>query len=577
MKRYSEFLNSNKNDRNLKLYENFLNRSTDKTKNLAQSFKNLIISLKNILEFPYRIEFFKELIKSDIKAYRKTFISNHDKDIINDFKREFDELFDDIDEELILELKLRDLYNKITEEFDEGDSVDINQKKISKIFEIYLEDLDDFIDNTYSLFKRKIEKDKNYEPLSKMDVIRSKISQEEFDKQKYFLQIELLKMQEWCFRTGKRILVIFEGRDAAGKGSAIRSFTQNLDNKHYRIENFGIPTEEESKNWFDRYKKVIPKTGEVVFFDRSWYVRGYIEPAMQYIDEKDYKQFMNEVNDFEKYLVEDEGVILIKLWFSISKDIQRLRFELRKANPLKYWKYSRNDEKVYKLWDNFTDYINKLLKKTNTNESPWIIIDADDNRLSKIEAIKSLLSKVDYEDKIDELVDLKKVKKHNIIFLDIDGVMIPKDVSAGESSADNFSKDKKWGKNAVKNINKLISRVAGKIVFASAYRQEFSNKQINKQFKNVGIKEELFDTIPTLKDVDKGIEIKEWLKQNRHKVKNFVILDDKPHDYDVVNSLNDHFIRIDPTVGLTDGDIQKAMNIIFEDDKTKELIRNSIK
>jgi len=224
-----------------------------------------------------------------------------------------------------------------------------------------------------------------------------------FRKELYELQVELLKLQEWLKETNKTVIVVFEGRDSAGKGSTIKKFTENLNPRYYNIIALGVPTPEDRKNWWDRYKKQI-KSGMINLFDRSWYNRGLIEPVMGYGSPEEYEDFMENVEDFENDLVK-EGDYLFKLWFSIDKDTQKRRFDIRQKSPLKYWKYSPNDSKMQDLWDRFTEFKEKLFDKTSTVNNPWVIIDAEDKRVSGLNAIRYILQNIPYEGKNDKVLD----------------------------------------------------------------------------------------------------------------------------------------------------------------------------
>jgi len=224
-----------------------------------------------------------------------------------------------------------------------------------------------------------------------------------FRKELYELQVELLKLQEWLKKTGKTVIIVFEGRDSAGKGSTIKKFTENLNPRYYNVVALGVPTPEERKDWWNRYKKEI-KPGMINFFDRSWYNRGLIEPVMGYGSPEEYEDFMENVADFESDLVK-EGDYLFKLWFSIEKDTQKRRFDIRQKSPLKYWKYSPNDAKMQDLWDRFTEFKEKLFDKTSTLNNPWVIIDAQDKRISGLNAIRYVLQNIPYEGKDDKVLE----------------------------------------------------------------------------------------------------------------------------------------------------------------------------
>jgi polyphosphate kinase 2 len=224
-----------------------------------------------------------------------------------------------------------------------------------------------------------------------------------FRKELYDLQVELLKMQEWLRKTGKTVIIVFEGRDSAGKGSTIKKFTENLNPRYYNVIALGIPTPEDRKDWWNRYRSQI-KPGMINLFDRSWYNRGLIEPVMGYGSPEEYADFMENVADFENDLVKS-GDYLFKLWFSIEKETQKRRFDIRQQSPLKYWKYSPNDEKMQDLWDRFTEFKEKLFDKTSTVNHPWVIIDAEDKRVSGLNAIRYILQNIPYEGKNEDVVN----------------------------------------------------------------------------------------------------------------------------------------------------------------------------
>ena len=223
-----------------------------------------------------------------------------------------------------------------------------------------------------------------------------------YRKELYDLQVELLKLQEWLNKTGKTVIIVFEGRDSAGKGTTIKKFTENLNPRFYNIIALGVPTPEDRKNWWDRYKREI-KPGMINLFDRSWYNRGLIEPVMGYGSPEEYEDFMENVADFEQDLV-NSGDYLFKLWFSIEKETQKRRFDIRQQSPLKYWKYSPNDSKMQDLWDRFTEFKEKLFDKTSTVNNPWVIIDAEDKRISGLNAIRYVLQNIPYEGKNEGVV-----------------------------------------------------------------------------------------------------------------------------------------------------------------------------
>jgi polyphosphate kinase 2 len=213
------------------------------------------------------------------------------------------------------------------------------------------------------------------------------------------LQIELIKLQRWIGEKGKRLAILFEGRDAAGKGGCIRRFIEHLNPRSMRVVALPKPTDEERGQWyFQRYMKQLPNKGEMVLFDRSWYNRGIVEPVNGFCSRTEYERFMQQVPEFEHMLVED-GVMLVKFWFSISREVQVARFESRRDNPLKQWKLSPLDGKAQDLWDQYSSYKETCFSRTHTSYCPWIIVQANDKRRARLESIKYVLSVIDYDGK----------------------------------------------------------------------------------------------------------------------------------------------------------------------------------
>mgnify|MGYP002085721554 CR=1 FL=1 len=213
------------------------------------------------------------------------------------------------------------------------------------------------------------------------------------------MQIELVKMQRWVQENKKRVAILFEGRDAAGKGGTIRRFTEHLNPRAMRVVALPVPTEEEKGQWyFQRYIRQLPNRGEIVFFDRSWYNRAVVEPVNGFCTDEQYEQFMRQIPEFEHMLFED-GILMIKFWFSISKDEQLRRFTSRQQNPLKHWKLSPIDGRAQELWDGYTKYKEVMFSKTHTTFSPWIIVKANNKQKARLESMRYVLSTVDYEGK----------------------------------------------------------------------------------------------------------------------------------------------------------------------------------
>lgn len=220
------------------------------------------------------------------------------------------------------------------------------------------------------------------------------------------LQAELVKLQKWIAQNNMRVIVILEGRDASGKGGAIKRFVEHMNPRTSRTVALTKPTEVEKGQWyFRRYIKVLPNPGEIVFFDRSWYNRAVVEPVMGFCTKSQYEKFMVQVPEFEHLLYED-NLKIIKFWFSISKEEQKKRFEGRLNNPLKQWKFSPVDMKGQELWDDYTKYKEQMFSKTHTNYSPWIIVKTNDKKEARLESIRHVLSQFDYEGKDEAEISL---------------------------------------------------------------------------------------------------------------------------------------------------------------------------
>ena len=218
-------------------------------------------------------------------------------------------------------------------------------------------------------------------------------------------QVELLKLQNHLERHNRRMIVLFEGRDAAGKGGTIRRVTRYMNEKRYRVVALGKPTEENRSQWyFQRYVAQFPHGGEMVLFDRSWYNRAMVEPVFGFCSDDEYKNFMRGVVGFERDLVR-QGTILLKLYFSVTKEEQARRFDRRRNDPLRKWKFSEIDMQAQEHWDEFTEMKYRMLKKTSTVEAPWTIIRSENKHLARLNAMRLILGAADYEDR-DESVDL---------------------------------------------------------------------------------------------------------------------------------------------------------------------------
>ena len=210
-------------------------------------------------------------------------------------------------------------------------------------------------------------------------------------------EAELIKLQEHLERISRPMIILFEGRDAAGKGGAIQRITFYMNPRHYRVVALGRPTDVQRSQWYlQKYISRLPSGGEIILFDRSWYNRAMVEPVFEFCTPEEHENFMLGVKGFERDLVR-QGIILIKFYFSVSKDVQAKRFEIRKTNPLKQWKLSEVDLQVQAKWDDFSGVKYEMLKKTHTRETPWTIIRADCKHLARLNAMKFILGTVDYD------------------------------------------------------------------------------------------------------------------------------------------------------------------------------------
>lgn len=221
-----------------------------------------------------------------------------------------------------------------------------------------------------------------------------------YREEKFRLQIELLKLQEWIEKNNKRVAIIFEGRDAAGKGSTIKRFIENLNPRKLRVFELGVPTKKQNRSWFKTHERIMPKAGEMVFFDRSWYSRAMIQPTMGYCTKNQYEYFMKNVIDWEEELIRD-GTHIIKIYLSVQKPVQKLRFKIRKEHKLKYWKLSKNDLKTLGKWEEYTYYKNRMFEFCSSEKSPWIIINSNNKMIARLNAMRYVLRQFSYDGKID--------------------------------------------------------------------------------------------------------------------------------------------------------------------------------
>lgn len=238
---------------------------------------------------------------------------------------------------------------------------------------------------------------KDYPYAEKMELI-------DYETEKHLLQTELLKVQSWVKETGQRIICVFEGRDAAGKGGTIKRFMEHLNPRAAHVVALEKPTEREQGQWyFQRYITQLPTKGEMVFFDRSWYNRAGVERVMDFCSNEEYHEFMRQVFPFEQMLV-NSGIILFKFWFSVTRQEQLRRFHSRKNDPLKHWKLSPVDVESLSKWDEYTQAKQDMFYHTDTPIAPWTVIKSDDKKRARINTMRYFLSKLDYPDKNANIV-----------------------------------------------------------------------------------------------------------------------------------------------------------------------------
>lgn len=350
------------------------------------------------------VETLKQNLLFRLNEYRTYILSNiHYNTLTN--KVEYKE-FESIDTKVII----RELTNEFTAEVVEELNLEAFLRKLNQILELKKRNtkrkVRESFDDYYKSIEVRIDQlhttGKKEDHFDQFEGEGSILGRRQYESEKYQLQVELLKLQEWVKSNGKKVAIVFEGRDAAGKGSTIKRFIEYLDPKGFKVVALGVPTEEEKNNWFKRYEEHMPNPGEIVFFDRSWYNRAVVEPAMGYCTEEQYQDFMDKVVDWEEKQIRG-GLILIKFWFSITQDKQVKRFELRQKSPLKYWKFSPNDAKVLDKWEIIGNFKRQMFQQTSSRMSPWVIINSNDKKIGRLNAMRYVLSEINYDNKNTEL------------------------------------------------------------------------------------------------------------------------------------------------------------------------------
>ncbi len=369
----------------LKTFERWTSTSTYPTSTdpyVSQNnsnFKQSDIDRKSVIKF--------------INEYKKMFNKGEEvKSIRLKAKEEFGE-----DLYFLLELESFFKALRVKQKLNPDIAISYFDEYISEIPRIFLK-----IENDYSKYDLKSKFSKLKE-LKETKKVQRKISKNVFRNENEALFIEFLKMVEWIKDTKQKVLITLDGRDSAGKGSFIRLIEENTPEKVIDHVWFDIPTKYQQRNWFHRYIKALPKPGHLRFFDRSWYNRAVNDPVNGYCTEEQYKQFIKDVVPFEKELIAD-GYIYIKLWFSIDKETQEFRFNLRKANPIRYYKFSPNDAKAVEKYDMFTFYKEQMFVKTSNKKSPWVVVNMNDKKLGQLNAMRYILNKIPYPDKNEEII-----------------------------------------------------------------------------------------------------------------------------------------------------------------------------
>lgn len=250
----------------------------------------------------------------------------------------------------------------------------------------------------------QVNKDQDHPPKQKKKA--KKIKKKHYERELTKLQTELVKLQEWVKHKKLKVVVLFEGRDAAGKGGVIKRITERLNHRNYRVVALGVPTERERTQWyFQRYVAHLPAAGEMVFFDRSWYNRAVVEHVMGFCTEAEYQEFLRSCPQFERMLIRS-GIILIKYWFSVSDEEQERRFQKRLQDPMRRWKFSPVDLESRSRWVEFSKAKDRMFAHTDIKQAPWYVVDADVKKLARLNCMSHLLSLIPYEDIIPAPIEV---------------------------------------------------------------------------------------------------------------------------------------------------------------------------
>jgi len=355
----------------------------------------------NTLDSTHYKEVDKKSVIKFINEYRKMFNNKVDIRTIKDKAKE------EFGEDLFHYLELDSFFKALKVKHK------LNPEFAKNYFDEYVLELPTIFQKIESDFSEYDLEDK----FAKLKILKDikkqqrKISKKIFNSEIDALFVEFLKMLEWVKKNNQKVLITLDGRDSSGKGSLIRLVEDSMPEKIVSHEWFDIPTPYQKRNWFHRYIKTLPKNGHLKFYDRSWYNRAINDPVNEYCSEEEYKNFMRDVLPFEKKLQED-GIIHIKMWLSIDRETQEFRFDMRKAHPLKYWKFSPSDAKALDKFDKFTFYKEQMFAKTSTKKSPWVVVDMNDKKLGQLNIIKYLLNRIPYPNKNEKIIKPSK----NIVY-----------------------------------------------------------------------------------------------------------------------------------------------------------------
>jgi len=352
--------------------------------NITDIFNNIVTMSPNTLEA------FHDTLKDNYKTLKKA---------------------GDLDNLRVLRNRIATIIENNSKKFTENELQKIKKiRKLLRSINDTIEEMETDLKTPIELIDVVEEVRNQYKPRTKLPpdkrathvLIAMKKENISYEEELIRLQLELVKLQSHIIRSGQKLLIIFEGRDAAGKGGTIKRFTEMLNPRNHRVVALPKPSDVEQGQWyFERYVAHLPNAGEMVFFDRSWYNRAGVEPVMGFVGRRDYEKFMDDVPVFER-LLNRSNIKIIKFYFSVSKDEQAKRFADRKQNPLKQYKLSPVDQFSQQLWDRYSLAEYKNFSRTHSDHAPWVVINSDDKKKARINAIKYLLAQYVYPEKIEQ-------------------------------------------------------------------------------------------------------------------------------------------------------------------------------